>query len=114
MKRINTKQQRKIRISSKVRGTDEKPRLSVFRSNGSIYAQLIDDEKRKTIIGVSEKHIENKKGTKTEKAKALGLTLATKASEKNIKHIIFDKGNYKYHGRIKAIAEGAREGGLIF
>ena len=110
----DTKKQRRLRISTKVRGTEKKPRLSVFRSNGSIYAQLIDDEKRKTIIGVSEKHIAHEKGTKTEKAKAIGMTLAAKAVEKNIKQIIFDKGSYKYHGRVKAIADGAREGGLIF
>lgn len=110
----DTKSQRKIRISSKVRGTEKKPRLSIYRSNESIYAQLIDDEHGKTLIGVSEKHIEQKKGTKIEKAKALGITLAAKAIERNIMQVIFDKGSYEYHGRVKAIADGAREGGLKF
>lgn len=110
----NTKDQRKIRISSKVHGTEKKPRLSVFRSNGSIYAQLIDDAAGKTIFGISEKHIGKEKGTKTAKAKAIGITLATKALEKKISHVVFDKGSYRYHGRVKAVADGAREGGLIF
>jgi|SRR5436190_15500339 len=110
----NTKKQRKLRISSKVRGTQSKPRLSVFRSNNAVYAQLIDDIAGKTLIGVSEKHIDQKKGNKTEKAKALGMVLAIKAKAEKIGQVIFDKGSYKYHGRIKAVAEGVREGGLKF
>lgn len=98
----------------KVRGTAEKPRLSVFRSNDAIYAQIIDDTIGKTIIGVSEKLLGSTKGTKTENAKALGATLAQKAGEKKITSVVFDKGSYKYHGRVKALAEGAREGGLEF
>ena len=114
MKTNKTKLQRKMRISSNVRGTANKPRLSVFRSNSAIYAQLIDDTEGKTILGVSERYVESEKGTKTEKAKALGMLLAAKAKEKKIKQVIFDKGSYRYHGRVKAMAEGVREGGLVF
>lgn len=110
----SVKLQRKTRISQKLHGTAQNPRLSVFRSNQSVYAQLVDDARGKTILGVSEKHIEKKSGTKIDKAKALGLVLAAKAIEMNIKKVIFDKGSYRYHGRVKAIAEGAREGGLQF
>jgi large subunit ribosomal protein L18 len=114
MKRITTTLQRKIRISRKVRGTDQKPRLSVFRSNHQIAVQLIDDVAGKTIIGVSEKHLENTKGPKIARAKALGIIVAAKALEKKISQVVFDKGSYRYHGRVKAVAEGAREGGLDF
>lgn len=114
MNNTNARQQRKTRISSKVRGTMERPRLSIYRSNTSIYAQIIDDTKGKTIVGISEKELGKTKGTKTDKAQALGLALAKKAVEKKVKHVVFDKGAYKYHGRVKALANGAREGGLEF
>ena len=91
-----------------------RPRLTVFRSNKYIYAQIIDDKSGKTIVFVSEKEIETKGIKKTEKAKVLGQTLAQKAKKKKVDKVIFDKGNYKYHGRVKALAEGAREGGLQF
>ena len=105
--------QRKLRISQKVRGTTEKPRLSVFRSNDHIYAQLIDDTMKKTMVGVSEKALKST-GSKTEKAKAVGMELAKAAISKKITTVVFDKGSYKYHGRVKSLAEGAREGGLKF
>ena len=106
---------RQKRIRSKTKGTSEKPRLSVFRSNKSIYAQVIDDEKQKTIIGVSQKELSNKeKTTKTDKARQLGLLIAKKAIQKKISEVVFDRGSYKYHGRVKAVAQGAREGGLKF
>lgn len=121
MKIRNTKLQRKTRISRKIKGTEEKPRLSVFRSNNAIYAQLINDKKGQTILGVTEKHLpetlakgQSSFGRKIEKAKALGIVLAQKAKEKKISEVVFDKGSYKYHGRIKALAEGAREEGLQF
>lgn len=114
MKHILGKQRRAKRIRSKVQGTDLKPRLSVYRSGASIYAQVIDDEKAVTIIGVAEKHLDTHNGTKTERAKRLGSHLAKMALEKKVKAVIFDKGGYKYHGRVKAFAEGAREGGLNF
>lgn len=112
---------RKIGIKGKIKGTNDRPRLSVFRSNKYIYAQIIDDEKKKTLIGVSEKHIkENSSSKKIEsskkidKSRALGLTLAKLAISKKIKSVVFDRSGYAYHGRVKAIAEGAREGGLKF
>ncbi len=110
----NQKLRRRVRVRSKVRKNAERLRLSVFRSNKYIFAQLIDDEKGKTIIGVSEKSLKNKEGTKTEKAKALGLLMASKAKAKKITKIVFDRGSYSYHGRVKNIAEGLREGGLEF
>lgn len=106
---------RKLRVRAKTKGTLQKPRLSVYRSNKFIYAQIIDDEKGKTIVGVSEKNLSLKeKKSKTEKSKELGLLLAKKAIEKKVKEVVFDRGSYKYHGRVKQVAEGAREGGLKF
>lgn len=109
----NATAQRKLRISRKVRGTHEKPRLSVFRSNDHVYAQIIDDTIGVTLVGISEKMTKTV-GTKVEKAKALGAELAKLATAKKIKQVVFDKGSYRYHGRVKALAEGAREGGLKF
>lgn len=105
---------RQKRIRSTVRGTKDKPRLSVFRSNDHMYAQIIDDTMGKTLVGVSEKTLGKQTGNKTEKAKALGIALANEAAGKKITSVVFDKGSYRYHGRVKALAEGAREGGLIF
>lgn len=106
---------RKARIRAKAKGTSQKPRLSVYRSNKFIYAQIIDDEKQKTIVGVSEKNLSLKeKKTKIEKSKEVGLLIAKKAIEKKVKEVVFDRGSYKYHGRVKQVAEGAREGGLKF
>lgn len=97
----------------KIIGTKDRPRLSVFRSNKFIYAQLIDDSNRKTLIGISEKEIKaGEKETKTQKAKNLGLSLAQKSKEKKIKRVIFQRGGYPYKGRIKSFIEGVREGGL--
>jgi len=106
---------RKIRTRAKVKGTGVKPRLSVFRSNKFMYAQIIDDEKRETLFGVSENNLPKKeKITKSEKAKELGILIAKKALDKKIKEVVFDRGSYQYHGRVKQVAEGAREGGLKF
>lgn len=113
-KRITTRQQRKTRVSRAVRGTTQRPRLSVFRSNTGIYAQIIDDANRKTLVGASTANIKDAKGTKSEKAKALGSLIAQKAKDNKITKVVFDKGAYKYHGRVKSFAEGAREGGLQF
>lgn len=111
----NREQKRKIRTRSKIKGTVKRPRLSVFRSNYYIYAQLINDEKGETMLGVTEKHLEKKaKENKINIAKQLGALLAKKALDKKIKIVVFDRGSYAYHGRVKALAEGAREGGLIF
>jgi len=104
-----------MRIRAKIKGTEKYPRLSIFRSNKYIYAQLIDDLNGKTLVSVSDIKINKKnKLNKTEKAKEIGFSLAKKAINNKIKKIIFDRGGYKYHGRIKAVAEGAREGGLKF
>ena len=106
---------RKIRVRAKIKGTLDKPRLSVYRSNRFIYAQVIDDTKGKTIVGVSEKNLSLKEKTKkTDKSKELGLLIAKKVLDKKIKEVVFDRGSYKYHGRVKAVAEGARQGGLKF
>ncbi|HSW88954.1 MAG TPA: 50S ribosomal protein L18 [Candidatus Saccharimonadales bacterium] len=113
---IKSKQkvQRQRRVRGKIIGTTETPRLSVFRSNNHMYAQLIDDVSKKTLFGMSEKHLTKKEGTKTTIAKLLGTEIAKKAVEKKITKVMFDRGSYRYHGRVKALAEGAREGGLQF
>lgn len=92
------------------------PRLSIFRSNKAIYAQIIDDIKGKTLVSISEKELKSSKEdkTKTQIAAALGELLAKKAKAKKVKKVYFDRGGYKYHGRIAAFAEGARKGGLEF
>lgn len=106
---------RKLRVRAKVKGTEAKPRLSVFRSNKYIYAQIIDDGKGKTIVGISEKNLSVKeKIKKIDRSKELGVLIAKKAIAKKVKEVVFDRGSYKYHGRVKAVAEGAREGGLKF
>jgi len=115
MQKKTQKEKRKTRVRIKIKGTAKKPRLSVFRSNKRIYAQLIDDEARKTLIAASEKEIKSKtKQTKTEKARLVGEILAKKALKKKIKQVVFDRGSFRYHGRVKALAEGARKGGLQF
>lgn len=101
------------RIRNKIQGTAERPRLSVFRSNKAIYCQLIDDLSGSTLTSASTIEIDVK-GTKTEQAKAVGKKVAEKAKAENITSVIFDRGGYLYHGRVKALAEGAREGGLQF
>lgn len=105
-KKILKKEQRKKRVRSKIFGTSERPRLSIFKSNRYIYAQLINDDEGKTLCSVSAKQSE------TKDKKQLGELIAKKAVEKGVKKAVFDRGNYKYHGRIKEIAEEARKGGL--
>lgn len=129
---------RKRRVRSKIFGTKDSPRLSVFRSNKYIYAQIIDDTKGETLVAVSEKDVklDSESGTakkrskkrgvdegtpavpgkysKTDRAKLVGELLAKKAKRKKITKAVFDRGGYKYHGRVKALAEGARKGGLKF
>lgn len=105
--------QRHKRIRAKIKGTADIPRLFVRRSNKYIYLSAVNDETGKTISAVSDIKSDIKK-TKSEKAKILGKELGEKLKEKNIKKVVFDRGGYKYHGRIKSAAEGARESGLIF
>lgn len=116
----NTKALRRTKIRytirQKVSGTTQKPRLAVFRSNTDIYVQLIDDSKGVTIAAASskDKDIAAQAGTKAEKSKLVGEAIARKAGELNVTDVIFDRGGYLYHGRVKAVAEGAREAGLKF
>lgn len=102
------------RIRAKVFGTADKPRLCVFRSEKHIYAQLINDEKAKTIVAISDLEFTKNRGTKINKAKEIGKLIAKKAKDLKIERVVFDRGGYKYHGRVRAVAEGAREAGLIF
>ena len=110
------RQKIRYRIRKKVNGTASTPRLTVFRSNTEIYAQLIDDETGTTIAGASskQKDINAQKAPKIDKSKMVGESIARKAIELGIEKVVFDRSGYIYHGRIKAVAEGAREGGLKF
>lgn len=119
--KANTKNQQRIKrhkkVRVKVRGTAEKPRLCVFRSNGHIYGQLIDDVSGKTLASSSDTKIKSeKKGdfVKIDDAKAVGFDIAQKAKDLKVKTVVFDRGGYIYTGRVKALADGAREGGLEF
>ncbi|MBR4578852.1 MAG: 50S ribosomal protein L18 [Oscillospiraceae bacterium] len=116
--RPNTAAQRKMRharVRGKISGTPERPRLCVFRSECNIYAQIIDDVAGNTLVSAStvEKAFEGKGGN-VEAAKKIGALIAERAVEKGIKDVVFDRGGYIYHGRVKALAEAAREGGLQF
>lgn len=105
---------RQRRIRSKVSGTKERPRLSVFRSSSHIYCQLVDDSKGKTLASAKDSEIKKKVKGKLELAREVGKLIAEKAKGLKIEKVIFDRGGYSYHGKIKALADGAREGGLIF
>jgi large subunit ribosomal protein L18 len=115
-----SKTERKLRIRRRVRkvsfGTAERPRLSVFRSNKEIYAQVIDDNKGVTLAAASsrDKELSKAKGTKSEIAAQVGKAVAEKAKEAGIERVAFDRGGNLYHGRVKSLAEGAREAGLKF
>lgn len=115
-----TKNQKRLRIKSRIRkvvsGTEARPRLAVFRSNKEIYAQIVDDVTGKTISAASsrDKDISSAKGTKSEIATLVGKAVAEKALKAGVDTISFDRGGYQYHGRVKSLAEGAREGGLKF
>ncbi len=106
------RKRRHNRVRSKISGEEKRPRLVVFRSLKNIYAQLVDDKNGKVIAGTSD--IKESKGTKTERGKKVGIEIAKLAKEKKIETVVFDRNGYKYHGRVKALAEGAREGGLKF
>lgn len=113
---MNKKQEKRIRLKKKIRtkilGTSERPRLSVFRSNKFIYAQLIDDTKGVTIVSASD--MLETKGKKSDRSVEIGKEVAKLAIEKGIKNVVFDRNGFKYTGRVKALADSAREGGLIF
>ena len=113
MKRTKEQSRKRLhmRIRNKVSGTAERPRLSVYRSNKLIYCQLIDDLKGTTLAAASSQTI---KGTKSEQAVEVGKIIAERAKANGIEAVVFDRGGYRYHGRVRSLAEGAREGGLKF
>lgn len=114
---ISAKEKRSYKTRIRIRGISNRVRLSIFRSNKYISAQLIDDKNKKTIVtiqGRTLKDVQGKKLTKTEKAKLVGQQIADTAKRFHIKEVVFDRGGYQYHGRIKALAEAARGGGLEF
>ena len=110
------RQKIRYRIRKKISGAAATPRLSIFRSNSDIYAQLIDDNSGVTLAAASsrQKDIQAQKAPKIEKGKMVGAAIVTKAKELGITTVVFDRGGYIYHGRVKAVAEGAREAGLVF
>ena len=116
LKKLSRRAKIKYRIKKKVFGTSERPRLTVFRSNKSIYAQVINDELGSTLVSASSvsKVVAESKLSKTEMAREVGKLVAGKALEAGITKIVFDRNGYLYHGRVKSLAEGAREGGLNF
>jgi large subunit ribosomal protein L18 len=111
--KVNRRTRIKQSIRSKISGTAEKPRLSVFRSNTGIYAQIIDDTAGKTLVSASSKEVDAKSAN-IEVSKSVGQRLAEKATSNGISTVVFDRGGYLFHGKVKALAEGAREGGLKF
>jgi large subunit ribosomal protein L18 len=116
---LNPRQRRHLRVRAKVSGTADRPRLNVFRSSIHTYAQLIDDTAGRTIAAAStlEPGVKGKLdsgSTKTDKAKVVGQLISERAKDHGITTVVFDRGGYKFHGRVKAVADGAREGGLIF
>lgn len=115
MKRTKKESRKRIhlRVRKKISGTPERPRLSVFRSNTEIYCQIIDDTKGHTLAAATSVG-SGVKGNKTEQAKAVGQMIAEKAKSAGVENVVFDRSGYLYHGRVKALAEGAREGGLKF
>ena len=116
-KSLHGRKRRKIRVRKKIFGTEERPRLSVFRSAKHIYAQVIDDVNGVTVAASStmdKKARDSLSGGKRDRAKAIGISLAEACKAKSITSVIFDRNGFKYHGRIKAVADGARESGLKF
>ena len=115
---VATKPQRRLRrrrrVRAKVRGTAERPRISVFRSNRGVFAQLIDDDAGRTLASVQWTEADLRSLKPMEQASEAGKLLAARAKEAGVETVVFDRGGYQYHGRVKALADGAREGGLIF
>ena len=105
---------RAVRVRGKVRGTAERPRLSVFRSNRAIWAQVIDDGSGRTLASASSVNVTETGLSKTDQATKVGALIAERAKAAGIERVVFDRGSYLYHGRVKALADGAREGGLDF
>ncbi|MBN3034481.1 MAG: 50S ribosomal protein L18 [Bacteroidales bacterium] len=115
-KKVYRRSRIRMRIRKTVKGTRERPRLSVFRSNREIYAQLIDDQAGHTLAAASSalKEVSDINGSKIEKARMVGQIIARLAKETGIEEVVFDRGGYLYHGRVKTLADAAREGGLKF
>ena len=118
-KKLNPRQRRHVRVRAKVSGTPLRPRLNVFRSSAHIYAQVIDDTLGHTLVAASDLEAEigqiaGDGATKTARAKAVGQVIAARVKELGIGTVVFDRGGFLYHGRVRAVAEGAREGGLVF
>jgi len=109
--RSSLRTRRHFRVRKKVNGTSERPRLVIYRSLKHIYAQLVDDVAQRTLMTVTDSGLE---GKKSEKSAEVGKRIAQKAKEAGVTKVVFDRGGYKYHGRVKAVADGAREGGLEF
>lgn len=109
--RESLRTRRHFRVRKKVNGTSERPRLVIYRSLKHIYAQLVDDVSQRTLMTVTDAGLE---GKKTEKSAGVGKRIAEKAKEAGVTKVVFDRGGYMYHGRVKAVADGAREGGLEF
>ncbi len=109
--RAGLRVRRHVRVRAKVTGTAERPRLVVFRSDKHIYAQLVNDVAQRTLLSVTDSGLT---GKKSEKSAAVGKLVAEKAKAAGISKVVFDRGGYRYHGRVKAVADGAREGGLEF
>ena len=116
LNKIQSRTRRHLRVRNKISGTPERPRLAVYRSEKNIYAQVIDDVNGATLVSAStkDKDFSAKAGSNKEAAKLIGGTIAKKALDKGIKQVVFDRGGYIYHGRIKELADGAREAGLEF
>jgi large subunit ribosomal protein L18 len=112
--KLRTRARRALRVRSQVRGTPERPRLSVFRSNRAMWAQVIDDRNGRTLASASSKQVTEAGLSKTDQAAKVGQLLAERAKAAGIERVVFDRGPYLYHGRVKALADGAREGGLDF
>lgn len=114
-KKVKNRLKRKASIKTTIRGSEEMPRVSIFRSNKHIYAQIIDDSNEKTLASSSDVSLKLKKGVnKTDKAMNVGEELGKKAISAKVKAVVFDRSGYKYHGRVKALAEGLRKAGLKF
>jgi large subunit ribosomal protein L18 len=115
---VSTKPQRRLRrrrrVRARIQGTAQRPRISVFRSNRGIFAQLIDDSKGHTVAAVNWIEPDLRKLTATDQAKKAGELLAERGKAAGVETCVFDRGGYQYHGRVKALADGAREGGLAF
>ena len=116
---LSPRKRRHVRVRAKVAGTPNRPRLNVFRSSAHMYCQVIDDVAGHTIVAASDldedvKNVIGERATKSERAKAVGTVIAQRAKAAGISAVVFDRGGFLYHGRVKAVAEGAREGGLDF